>query len=209
MSETKTLTLTKGKQLIDLNGRLTNFDLTFQVKSLDNSPFDVVVVDQTTLDNNNNLEFKRATGTISGNIVSDNNVYQNYFLCLKSENSCQIEVLIDKKEIQPRSPQIPQLPQIPQSQLQHSQFANKSESLEKTNWKMIYIAIVVIVGAGILYYLYKKEKIVKEDPFDISYSEPQPLLPTSFDVVSPTLLSESVAPPPVSGRSLTERLAQL
>jgi len=206
MSETKTLTLTKGKQLVDLNGRLTNFDLTFQVKSLDNSPFDVVVVDQTTLDNNNNLEFKRATGTISGNIVSDNNVYQNYFLCLKSENSCQIEILIDKKEIQPRSPQIPQLPQ-----LQQSQFANKSESLEKTNWKMVYIAIVVIVGAGILYYLYKKEKIVKEDPFDISYSEPQPLLPTSFDVVSPTLLSESVAPtlPPVSGRSLTERLAQL
>jgi hypothetical protein len=183
---------------------------------LDNSPFDVVVVDQTTLDNNNNLEFKRATGTISGNIVSDNNVYQNYFLCLKSENSCQIEILIDKKEIQPRSPQIPQLPQLQQSQLQQSQlqqsqFANKSESLEKTNWKMIYIAIVVIVGAGILYYLYKKEKIVKEDPFDISYSEPQPLLPTSFDVVSPTLLSESVAPPlpPVSGRSLTERLAQL
>jgi hypothetical protein len=208
MSETKTLTLTKGKQLVDLNGRLTNFDLTFQVKSLDNSPFDVVVVDQTTLDNNNNLEFKRATGTISGNIVSDNNVYQNYFLCLKSENSCQIEILIDKKEIQPRSPQIPQLQQ---SQLQHSQFANKSESLEKTNWKMVYIAIVVIVGAGILYYLYKKEKIVKEDPFDISYSEPQPLLPTSFDVVSPTLLSESVAPPlpSVSGRSLTERLAQL
>jgi len=199
MSETKTLTLTKGKQLIDLNGRLTNFDLTFQAKSLDNSPFDVVVVDQSTLDNNNNLEFKRATGTISGNIVSDNNVYQNYFLCLKSENPCQIEVLIDKKEIQPR-------PQQPQMQLQQSQFANKSESLEKSNWKMIYIAIVVIVGAGVLYYLYKKEKIVKEDPFDISYS--QPLLPTSLEVVSPTLLSESVAPP-VLGLGLADRLAKL
>ena len=204
MSETKSLTLTKGKQLVDLNGRLTNFDLTFQAKSLDNSPFDAVVVDQSTLDNNNNLEFKRATGTISGNIVSDNNVYQNYFLCLKSENPCQIEVLIDKKEIQPR----PQQSQQPQQQYQ---FANKSESSEKTNWKMIYIAIIVVVGVGVLYYLYKKEKIVKQDSFDISYS--QPLLPTSLEVVSPTLLSENVssppAQPPVLGLGLADRLARL
>ena len=92
MSVKKTLSLTSRQQLIDLNEETTNFDLTFKAKSLDNSHFDVLVVDQTTLDNNPNLEYKRAKGEISGNIISDKNVYQNYFLCLKSEKPCDVEI---------------------------------------------------------------------------------------------------------------------
>ena len=94
----KTYTLGPMKQLIDLNGDITNFDLTFTVTSQDGSPFELLVVDQTTLDSNPSLEYKNAEGTMSGNIVSDKGVYQNYFLILKSdtENKCDVTIEIEK-----------------------------------------------------------------------------------------------------------------
>jgi len=99
MTTKKVITLSSVKQLIDLNGTSTNFDITFTAKSLDNSDFYALVVDQKILDSNAPLEFRLAKGSISANIISDNNVYQNHFLCLKSDKKCQIEVVIEKKEI--------------------------------------------------------------------------------------------------------------
>jgi hypothetical protein len=60
------------------NGDTTNFDLTFTVVTHDKSPFEALVVDQKTLDSGKDIEFKKADGTISGNIVTDNGNYQNY-----------------------------------------------------------------------------------------------------------------------------------
>lgn len=90
----------KIKKLIDLNGDTTNFDITFRVASRNKEPFELLVVDQTTLDNTPNLEYKKVdNGAISGNIVHDKNVYQNYFLILKAENPCDCDVEITKKEL--------------------------------------------------------------------------------------------------------------
>ena len=99
-----TYNLDNHKQLIDLNGDTVNFDITFTVTaSEENASFDVLVVDQTTLDNNPSLEYKKAKGIISGNLISDKNVYQNYFLILKADTPCNVTVEIDKKEIEPNS----------------------------------------------------------------------------------------------------------
>ena len=46
----RTYTLDKIRQLIDLNGDSTNFDISFKVTSRNGEVFDIVVVDQTTLD---------------------------------------------------------------------------------------------------------------------------------------------------------------
>ena len=54
----KIYTLGKIKQLIDLNGDSTNFDLSFKVTCADDTHFHVLVVDQETLDNNQELEYK-------------------------------------------------------------------------------------------------------------------------------------------------------
>ena len=80
-----TYILSKVKQLIDLNGDSINFDISFTVNCQDDTPFKLLVVDQTTLDNSEELEYKEQTNTISGNIVADKNVYQNYFLLLRSK----------------------------------------------------------------------------------------------------------------------------
>jgi hypothetical protein len=191
MSIKKILSVTSRQQLIDLNEETTNFDLTFTAKSLDNSHFDVLVVDQTTLDNNPKLEFKRAKGVISGNIISDNNVYQNYFLCLKAEKQCDVEILINKKEIQPR-PKQPIKPVFNSAPKHHPTShptshptpppINSPSKENKTNWKLIFLVIIILGASGAAYYIYnkkKKEKITIQNPNVIPILSPSPLLLTS------------------------------
>jgi hypothetical protein len=95
----QTHNLGKIKKLIDLNGDSINFDLSFTVTCKDDTPFNLLVVDQSTLDNGQELVYKEAKNTISGNILADKNMYQNYFLILKSETPCDVEVEILKKDL--------------------------------------------------------------------------------------------------------------
>lgn len=173
MTTKKVITLSSVKQLIDLNGNSTNVDITFTAKSLDNSDFYALVVDQRTLDSNVPLEFKLAKGSISANIISDNNVYQNHFLCLKSDKTCQVEVVIDKKEIQYVNRNIPIPIAKPKSldesvihqQRGHFAQTNQTNQIKKnksTNWVLIF-AVCALAAGGIAYYYFvyikKKEKM--------------------------------------------------
>lgn len=163
MSVKKNYTLTSRQQLVDLNGDTTNFDLSFIVTSIDGSPFDLIVVDQNTLDNNPNLDYKHVdSGTMSGNIISDKNIYENYYLCLKSDKNCEVEITIDKKEIPANIPvNIPHPPHlVPKApQYTHTQ-SSVIHPMKRTNtnWKLILIVIIVICGGLYLYYLYNKKK---------------------------------------------------
>ena len=90
----------KIKQLIDLNSDKTNFELNFKVASKNNSQFYALVVNQRNLDSDSGLEYKHVTnGFITGNIVSDKNIYQSYSLILKSDDPCECSVSIDIKDI--------------------------------------------------------------------------------------------------------------
>lgn len=145
--ETKTYTVNKVKQLVDLNGSSVNFDVNFRVTSKDGKPFQMLVVDQTTLDNNPNLEYKNVTeGQISGNVRSDKNVYQNHFLVLKADNPTMCEVELQKTE----------LPKMIQPPMEIVQPVTKTE----TNWKKILIiGCIIALGAyGIYVFFYKENK---------------------------------------------------
>jgi hypothetical protein len=200
MSVKKILSLTGGKHLIDLNGASTNFDLTFTATSPENSDFHALVIDQKTLDTvpHDSLEFKKANGSISGNIVSDKNVYQNYFLCLKSDKPCQVEVSINKKEIQPKLPPPPpqQVNAIAPQRVKHV------DPPSSTNWKPILIIIVIIIGGGMCYYMYvNKKKQQKHQGIENSMTPSLATLITSPSLVSG--FSNSQTP------SLSERLDKL
>ena len=170
MTETKkTYTLGKIKQLIDLNGDSVNFDLKFKVSGHDSSVYNMLVVDQTTLDNNPELEYKEVKGTISGNIVADKNVFQNYFLILKSENPCKVDVEIVKKVL-PKTPtgalvsstEAPTNSPVEVKRPEDMGMLEENDDLSnKINWgKIILIAIVIIGGAALLWYLFKQNKEV-------------------------------------------------
>ena len=109
----------KIKQLIDLNSDRTNFELNFKVSSKNNLPFYAIVVNQKTLDNDDKLDYKHVTnGIITGNIVSDKNVYQSYFLLLKADEPCECNVTLDIKDIPANIPP----PPPPQPPVMHQQF---------------------------------------------------------------------------------------
>jgi hypothetical protein len=171
MIKTEIYKLGKIKQLIDLNGDTTNFDLTFNVTSNDSSEFEALVVDQTTLDNNPTLEYKKAPGgTISGNILADKNVYQNYFLLLRSDNPCECTVKIEKKVIPPNPKFVKENfkeqvvgQNIPQTQ------ENKDDSSKKSkfDFKKLLIVLAVVSGLAFVYFKFiKKPKKDKEDKED-------------------------------------------
>lgn len=111
MSSKEVISLGKTKRLIDLNKSYTNFKLTFNVVSENQEDFFLAVVDQKTLDEvaDSDIEYKLANGSLSGSVVSDKNIYQNYFLILKSENPVNVNVEINIEELPKKiNPPMPQ-----------------------------------------------------------------------------------------------------
>lgn len=190
----------KIKKLIDLNGDTTNFDITFRVASRNKEPFELLVVDQTTLDNTPNLEYKKVdNGAISGNIVHDKNVYQNYFLILKAENPCDCDVEIAKKEL-PKTLTPPQAP-VP------SPLKGSKKSNDGFNWVKILLVIGVIAVFGIGLYLYSKKAPDNAKEPDQTRVPPE----AGFRFYSPPKSSVSHASPvkQTKGNDLLERLKRL
>ena len=117
-------TISSIKQLIDLNGKSVNFHLSFSVRSLTKEPFDALVVTQEMLDSNEPLNYQRADGEISGQIKSEHGIYNNYFLCLKSDKPMEVEVIVNINPL----PVAPAQPQPQQQQPQQQQQMRKKRT---------------------------------------------------------------------------------
>ena len=146
MTKTTTIDVNNIQQLIDLNGEMTNFKITFNVKSEDGSEFNAVVIDQHTLDNNATPEFKTTkNGELSGTIIADKNVFQNYYLALKSDKPVVCTLNIDIEEIPPQNIE---------------NFVGNSDDDKSifSNWKIILliVGILCVVGYGIYMYFFAK-----------------------------------------------------
>ena len=170
MSMSKLVNVNNIQQLVDLNEDLTNFKLDFKVLSENNLPFNAVVVSQSKLDSGENLDFKNVdNGTISGNIVADNGIKQNYYLVLKSENPTKCTVEIDLKEV-PLNENIKKKQEEYQKQLLLEEKYNQQRILDQQtsiikqknaqkksegffNLKTI-LFLLVISGGIIFYYLF-------------------------------------------------------
>ncbi len=84
------------RTLIDLNKDLTNFHLTFQVSSEKSKPFQILVIDQPTLDKTDKLEYETVTtGYLSGEVKADSNVYKSYYMLLRADEPTEVEVRVD------------------------------------------------------------------------------------------------------------------
>jgi hypothetical protein len=171
MKKTENYKLGKIKQLIDLNGDITNFDLTFNVTSNDGSEFEAIVVDQVTLDNNPNIEYKKAPGTISGNIVADKNVYQNYFLLLKSDNPCDCTVNTELKSIPPNPNYVKENfgPKISGEKVLNKGVNNDKtddKSSNKVDYKKILGVLVILGLCAFIYFKFFKKSKSNDDKAD-------------------------------------------
>ncbi len=166
MKSTQKYVLSGIRQLIDLNKDITNFDLTFNVVSLDGSDFEAVVVDQNILDTNPNIEYKSAPGSISGNIIADRDVFQSYFLLLRCDpkkNNVECEVTIDIKEIpanpnfastipQPGTPPPPNKEQFTTGKSKTTSKSMASNIMSKFDFKLVLKVLVVVAALAFLYF---------------------------------------------------------
>ena len=160
------------KQLIDLNGKSINFQLGFKVKSVTNENFDVLVVTQEMLDSNEPLKYQNSEGEISGQITNENGVYNNYFLCLKSDKPMEVDVTININNlpVQP-PPQLQQLQPPPPPPMDHqrhevlrdddddiilSKKLKKTKIDYSTNYLIFGIALIAILILVFGYYYWSK-----------------------------------------------------
>jgi hypothetical protein len=180
MSDTTTTTtvykVTQQKLLIDLNGDSTNFDINFKARGESGKIFEALVVDQKTLDGPEPMVYKKVDqGQITANIISDNNIYQNFFLVLKSVEPCSVEVVLTKKLIPAAQPVI--------DKYDNSIKMNKS----KIDWKIILI-ITILLGVG-AYFLWKNYTTINTGitSTPIPIMDITPPIPIDSEVSSPIL----------------------
>lgn len=138
MSFNRNYSIHDRQQLIGINGDIVNFKAMFKVTCASNEEFEMIVANQSKLDSDEDLNFQRVKKEISGSITADNNVYENYYIVLKSQTPMEVNVEVN---IEP-------LP------FNH----NKQISLSNNtllNWKTILvIGGVVVISGAIIYYLY-------------------------------------------------------
>ena len=173
------------KQLIDLNGDRINFELQFKIDSTDGSPFDVLIVTQEMLDSGQELIYQKADGSIGGNIVADQGLYQNYLLLLKSDSPTEVTVYTQIKDLPMSQPQQQEVQQqevqqqeVQQQKFQQQQFQQQrpqqhspiNKRKNKINWSnIILIAIGIILLAIVCWMFYKyftKDKNIKKEILD-------------------------------------------
>lgn len=161
-------------QLIDLNKDHTNFKLKF-VCNCDQDYF-MYITNQEELDSVDisSLPFKKVKGQISGNIVSDNNQYQNYFLILYAESPCEIEVIIELEpiEIISSTSETPPLQPSPLQQQQHKEETYKSPpqppstttTTTTTNriYRIIFWIGLIVLFVFIIYYFFIRKSYKRD-----------------------------------------------
>lgn len=148
---TKEYTLSKIKQLIDINGEVTNFRCRFDIKSQNDIPFLAVIVNQSTLDNAETLDFQPANGGLSGEIVADKNVYQSYFLVLKASDEYPSSIVQVSMQFEKLDKFIPQTKSKTKSKTDDKTGQKGSEWVIDT--PTVQICVGVGVTIGIVYYM--------------------------------------------------------
>ena len=147
------------QMLFDLNGKTTNFNINFSVKSsTPTEDFYAVVVDQSTLDKGDNFNFQQSNAAeIQGNLSYDKNFYQNFFLCLKSTHyDHEVTITLNKHEIPPDPQPVPQSNPLPPEKIQKQENYKESSKSSLFNWKIILIVVLVVGSTGYLWYSSKK-----------------------------------------------------
>ena len=176
MNNKTRLTLEKRHQLIDLNKEYVNFDITFECRAVDaTKDFEIIVVNQeqlNTIDLTNLTMKLTKNGYISGNIIADEDKYQNYFLILRAPTEEPIEVDLEIRIKQIDARQQVETPQFPQSQAmapppladQPPYFDNSllpcqssQPGVQRTH--LIFMVVgLLIIGGAIGYYFWKNSK---------------------------------------------------
>lgn len=173
-TETSQIEITQRHQLIDLNKKLVNFKLDFNVRSLQEKEFDAVVMCQSEINNYDkleNIEMKKAPGKIGGTIVADNNKYENYFIILKSNEPQMIEISKTIEEIPPKVEE-----EIIQATPVKEDFQKEKPIYMKRGFWVFLLICVLCIGFYFKDYIFRKKSL--PDTMKINEEQTTPM----FDI---------------------------
>lgn len=193
---TKTYNVNQIKQLIELNGNLTNFSADFLIESKNFTPFKALVISETDLNSGNPITYQEVKdGKINGNITNDKGVHDSYFILLKSDEPTECQVTINLQEV-PLNPDIIRYQEelaIQQKESERQQFEehkrqqeeeylkrnkkikenfegkkkNTANSKSNSKW-FFYLLIGGLICAGIYFLMKKKKKPLVENKVSLS-----------------------------------------
>jgi hypothetical protein len=207
MSDTNRYKIGTTRQLIDLNGQTTNFKIQFSMVSTEGEAFEAVVVDQGALDTNKQLQYRGSeNGQLKGAITWDKDVYQNFYLILRAPSECEIDVTIEKEEIEPKPQNVPPPPppeplnppikpemQVNQDDKLGGQYQQPPRSLMvppvesepvkkkfnfKWKWILVGVGVILLVLAGWYFFSQYKKRKSPQDSADPLPLEESPRIET-------------------------------
>jgi len=181
-------------QLLDLNSDVVNFDLNFKVESQSNDVFHALVLSKNELDTYqdlNEIQMKESPGIIKGNIKSNDNNYQNYFLILKKmDGSTKANVNIQLEELEKDISSNNSLSSSSSSSVNET---NKGENrfLQFYNHYFYHILLVLfLIGMGLVCYNYmqnrKNTPNLSNTPVDAKQNM-EPIAPKIETPIAPTI----------------------
>ena len=148
--------LSRKRQLIDLNGDKTVFDLEVKVNCKEpTEQFEAVIITQTDLDSGN-INYRTFKGGMQARLKNEKNVYQNHFLCVKATKDIPASIdIIGYPDPQPVTQpnfqeHFPPQPPLPPPMIQKK----KQESI--FNFKTLMIILAVVGIALGLYFLWNQ-----------------------------------------------------
>lgn len=143
------------QQLIDLNGPLTNFEVSYFIKPKES--IQIALVNQTILDSGVSIDFQTTDKEISNTFREDSGQYQNHFLLIKADSPTTVVVDITRKEIPERMTESKPLPVAQQYHSQpHQSYLQVQVPMEP--WKKALIGLVVV---SIIYFGFKYQQKCK------------------------------------------------
>lgn len=143
------------KQFFEITEGLVNFEVDFEVKTEDNSPFEIAVVDQKTLDSDQ-FPYKRIDkGEVNGKVTNDSNRRLPFFMVLKADKPVVANVTLKKQSLplvgEEPPKQLPvgkktnSIPTIKNNQKPKG-FSEKFSTLTKNRTLLIGILIAAVVA---------------------------------------------------------------
>jgi hypothetical protein len=154
MENTKAvINLDIDKQFFEITEGLVNFEVDFEVKTDNNSPFEIAVVDQKTLDSDQ-FPYKRIDkGQVNGKVTNDSNRKLPFFMVLKADQPATAHVSLQKQSLplvgeDAKQPIVTQRRNPTAATLKDSKksYSEKFSALAK-NRTFLITALVVLVAA--------------------------------------------------------------
>ncbi len=149
----KKLVLNEKQQMVDLNEDLVNFRLNLKVTPQKKGEYQAASVKQTDLDSGN-VNYQTFSKPFAAKIENTDNVYQNHFLCLKSNTNQECLIQVERQALE-RTPDPEPEPQfaapVEQQPPQMQMPVTKSTSGIFSMKNIILMLVVLGIGVGIYF----------------------------------------------------------